>query len=132
MSASTLDTCKTSNYKKDKPEKWQDKANSREAVASDRCNYWGRAQHPFDQCLAGGKKCSKCSKTGHFKAFCWGGRGCSKSRGRGGGTLGGEERQVPTSSGGGQTQAPVKSDPIICGQIAAHRFLDDAEAEEDV
>ena len=116
MSASTLDTCKTSNYKKDKPEKWQDKANS-------------RAQHPFDQCLAGGKKCSKCSKTGHFKAFCWGGRGCSKSRGRGGGTLGGEERQVPTSSGGGQTQAPVKSDPIICGQIAAHRFLDDAEAE---
>ena len=93
-SPSSVDACKTSNYKKGKSTQWEEKAKSKEeqSQSKEACGYCGRSKHPRADCPAKEKECNKCGKVGHFGNVCRskpsggsGGHdiGRSKSRGHG-------------------------------------------------
>ena len=148
----TVDVRKTSNYKKDKNAKWEEKTNVKEDSSpmkdANSCSYCGRnPNHPRPQCPAKDKDCCKCGKPGHFGIVCQSstpGRGGGQNRGRSRSRARPRPRARNNTESSTETKSVrvsstrVRSRPsrpsskhvpeVRCGKIAARRAVDDAEA----
>ena len=144
--SSTVEVKKTSNYKKDKNARWEEKATTKEdsppTKDADSCFFCGlKPSHPRDRCSALDKDCNKCGKTGHFGRVCQnstpgGGGGKNRSRSRSRGRSNVKSTTETKSVRVSMTRVRSRSSRphsthrsmIRCGKVAARRATDDAEA----